>query len=390
MDISLAENKRYLRQHVNPILELLVAELMKAQPENPVKFMKQWLQANGTQLEHKIQERLAHRPEGILTTSESEEASDEELDTVQEQVEFKKLVNKADYKSQRISVSAEVYGEHNKKENFKPPVYPKSAQQKDNILGKLRNSFLFSALEPKELDVIANAMKEQQVTGGTTVIKQGDKGDDLYVVDSGTLDCFKLFPNENQPRFLLSYGPGDAFGELALLYNAPRAATIVAKTGCFLFTLDRETFNHIVKDAVIRRRTQYHTFLSKIELLASLTEVEKDKICDCLVIGHYKNGEYIIREGDKGNTFFFIIEGNCIATQKDKASHVEKKVYEFHQNDYFGELALLRDEPRAASIIAQSDATVASIDRSSFKRLLGPLEDILKRNAERYKTFVGK
>lgn len=390
MDASIAANKRYLRQNVNPILELLVAELMKNQPENPVQYMRQWLQSNGRSLEQKIHQRLVNRPEEILTTSESEEVSDEEMDTIQEQVEFKKLVNKPDYKNQRVSVSAEAYGEHNKKENFQPPVYPKSQQQKENILGKLKNSFLFSALENKEMEIIVNAMKEQSVETGTTVIKQGDNGDELYVVNSGQLDCFRQFPNESQPRFLLTYSAGDAFGELALLYNAPRAASIVAKTECTLFVLDRQTFNHIVKDAVIRRRNKYHQFLSKIELLDSLTEIEKDKVCDCLQIAHYKPHEYIIKEGDKGNTFYFILEGQCIATQKDKSSHVEKTVYEFGENDYFGELALLRDEPRAASVIAQTDVTVAFIDRSAFKRLLGPLEDILKRNAQRYDTFVGK
>jgi cAMP-dependent protein kinase regulator len=53
------------------------------------------------------------------------------------------------------------------------------------------------------------------------------------------------------------YQPGEAFGELALLYNAPRAATIIAKTECVLFSLDRQTFNHIVKDSAAKKREKY-------------------------------------------------------------------------------------------------------------------------------------
>lgn len=63
-------------------------------------------------------------------------------------------------------------------------------------------------------------------------------------------------------------------------------------------------------------------------------------------------------------------------------------MYEYVENDYFGELALLKDEPRAANIVATSELILASIDRSSFQRLLGPLEEILKRNVTRYETFV--
>ena len=90
-------------------------------------------------------------------------------------------------------------------------------------------------------------MNECQFKQGDDVIKQGDDGEVLYVVDSGELDCYKVFTEGAEETFLKTYVPGDAFGELALLYNAPRAATIRAKQDAVLFSLDRETFNNIVK-----------------------------------------------------------------------------------------------------------------------------------------------
>lgn len=56
--------------------------------------------------------------------------------------------------------------------------------------------------------------------------------------------------------------------------------------------------------------------------------------------------------------------------------------------DYFGERALLKNEPRAANVIAETDCVLVSMDRHSFKRLLGPLEMLLKRNFELYEKFT--
>jgi cAMP-dependent protein kinase regulator len=59
-------------------------------------------------------------------------------------------------------------------------------------------------------------------------------------------------------------------------------------------------------------------------------------------------------------------------------------VKKYATGDYFGEIALLRNEPRAASVIAKSNCSCVTIDRHSFKRMLGPLENILKRNIDLY------
>lgn len=109
---------------------------------------------------------------------------------------------------------------------------------------------MFKALGDDEMKIVVDAMQGVDFKAGETVITEGEPGSVLYVCETGQLDCSKkLTPGSDAETYLKTYEPGDAFGELALLYNAPRAATIKAKSDCHLWQLDRNTFNHIVKDA---------------------------------------------------------------------------------------------------------------------------------------------
>jgi len=103
------------------------------------------------------------------------------------------------------------------------------------------------------------------------------------------------------------------FGELALLYNAPRAASIQAKSEAVLFALDRSTFNNIVKDATIKKREQFEEVLSKVEILQSMDTYEKTQICDGLKEQHFPAGEFIIKEGDEGSRFYIVFKGALVA-----------------------------------------------------------------------------
>jgi len=72
-------------------------------------------------------------------------------------------------------------------------------------------------------------MEEKKFKSGDWVIKQGEDGAELYIVDTGELDCYKKFTKDQvEPTFLKKYVSGESFGELSLLYNAPRAASIKA------------------------------------------------------------------------------------------------------------------------------------------------------------------
>lgn len=247
-------------------------------------------------------------------------------------------------------MSAEVYGFYNPKQAFVPKVVEKDENQKETLRNLLRKIFMFKTLEEKDMNIVIDAMEERKYNADDVVIQQGDDGSELYVCYEGELNCSKIFSGKTESQFLKTYVPGEVFGELCLLYNTPRAASIVSKTDSVLFSLDRDTFNHIVKDAAMKNRTKFEEFLNRVDVLQGLDTYERNKLCDCLVIQNFEMNEYVIKEGERGDTFFMVMEGTGEATKKNEETGDEEVVYEYRDNMYFGELALLKDEPRAASI----------------------------------------
>ncbi len=106
-----------------------------------------------------------------------------------------------------------------------------------------------------------------------------------------------------------------------MLYNAKRAASITAETDCILLRLDRESFKHIVQDATIQRRQKYEGFMNKVEILETIDPYEKLQICDVVQNKHYADKEKIITAGEKGNTFYILMEGTAYASSTINLLH---------------------------------------------------------------------
>ena len=376
---ELEQAQNYLRTRVTGIIEKMTVDLMLHKPEDTVGFMVNWLEQKGPEVEQDFVRKVKNRPEGVETSESSGDEEEEVFELPKKRIAAQK---------QRKSVSAEVYGIYNPKGNFTPKVVPKSDEIRSKIRELLSSIFMFRHLEEKDMEIILDAVEVKQFSPNDMVIKQGDDGYELYIVGSGRLKCYKRFPDKNEDTYLKTYESGEVFGELSLLYNAPRAASIQAIEPSTLYSLDRETFNHIVKQSAIDNRNKYEEFLSQVEVLQTLDNYERSKLCDCLNILTFEANERIITEGEKGNTFYLIIEGQAVALKRNPNTSFEEEVYQYSEKMYFGELSLIRDQPRAASIVAKTKIKVASIDRNAFKRILGPLEDILKRNAEKYKKFI--
>ncbi|KAF7331900.1 hypothetical protein MKEN_00070300 [Mycena kentingensis (nom. inval.)] len=292
------------------------------------------------------------------------------------------------------------------------PVFPKTPDQLRRIKASIASNLIFRDLDEEQETGVLNAMQEKTSGKDEVVIRQGDEGEYFYVVESGLLHCYirpeplppawarasqTLTPEEMfvQPGYHPQFGkqvaecpPGSSFGELALMYGHPRAATVLSIEPSTLWALDRITFRTIILKAAHRRRTMYEQFLSTVPLLSSLDASERSKIADALVSTVYADGEAVVRQGDVGDAFFFVEEGEAIATKPDEGDSI---VGQLKKGDYFGELSLLRLAPRAATVsaVTRRDESlpklkVAALDAQSFTRLLGPLKELMERKAQRY------
>uniref|UniRef100_A0A8C7X124 cAMP-dependent protein kinase type II-alpha regulatory subunit n=1 Tax=Oryzias sinensis TaxID=183150 RepID=A0A8C7X124_9TELE len=185
------------------------------------------------------------------------------------------------------------------------------------------------------------------------------------------------------------YNNKGSFGELALMYNTPRAATIIATQEGALWGLDRATFRRLIVKNNAKKRRMYETFIESVPLLKTLEPNERMKIVDVLGMKQFLDGERIIAQGEKAECFYIVESGEVkimmkSKTKADHADNAEVEITRCSRGQYFGELALVTNKPRAASAYAVGDVKCLVIDVQAFERLLGSCKEIMKRNISHY------
>eukprot|EP00736_Rhodelphis_marinus_P000174 Rmarinus@m.19539 len=245
---------------------------------------------------------------------------------------------------------------------------PKSDDSRRAIEASMKEHFLFAGMKTEYLHRAVDVMFPVDVQSGDVVIKQGDKGDNFYVVESGS---FEVLVDGNQ---VLTYDNKGSFGDLALMYNAPRAATVRALTEAKLWAIDRIAFRRLMVAATSEDANEKRQFLRRVDLLKDLSEAEMTQLVEAMEVEDFNDGQEIIRQGEPGAKFYIIWEGDVKVTQG------EKELLRLKRGGHFGERALLTNEPRAASVTAIGNATCLSLSADMFQSMLGSLNDVLDRS----------
>lgn len=271
--------------------------------------------------------------------------------------------------NRRVSVSAEAMNPDKfKSDSWKPPVNDLTAELRAELAKTLSLNFLFQQLDTTSKATVVAALMKKEFSKGTEIITQGDVGDYFYIIESGTVDFYVNGTKVN------TSGDGSSFGELALMYNSPRAATATAASDVTCWALDRATFRRILLEGTFNRRIMYEDFLKDVKVLAGLSHQERLKLADALSTEIYHAGDNIVTEGETGDKFYLIESGNCEISKLG-----DGVIGTIGKGKYFGEVALLNDLPRQATVTALDTVIVAFLGKLGFTRLLGPALDVLRK-----------
>jgi CRP-like cAMP-binding protein len=281
-------------------------------------------------------------------------------------------------KLRRVEVSAEVMPSRTIMSTKERVVYPKDESSMQLLLKVLQSNVLFKGQSHGELRDCLDAFFPMRVEPGHLVIKQGTQGDNFYAVESGQLEILVSMGGAPPIRYGF-LGPGLGFGELALLYNMPRAATIRAVTEVELWALERNTFREILASHKLNRLNRTMEVLVKIAILSKLTTSEMQQVASAMDWEDFEEQAAIVRQGEVGEKFYIINKGEIVVTQLDANTGKENIIRKLKAGDHFGEMALFKDEMRSATCTAVTRVQCVTLERAHFIAMLGTLQELMDR-----------
>lgn len=269
-------------------------------------------------------------------------------------------------------------------------VHEKDFRSKQLIKDAILDNDFLKHLASGQIKKLVESMYRIEIPKGDYVIREGESGDHLYISDDGEFEVIK------DNLILGKMGSGKAFGELAILYNCKRTASIRGKSlnnftanlsssfsslsvlsDARVWVLDRRVFQHIMMRTGMETIEENINFLRSVPLLKHLGVDSLAKIADVLELEFYPTGTYIIRQDTSGDSFFLISQGNVKVTQRIPGTKIEEDIRELGRGDYFGEQALIKEDKRTANIIALCPGVEClTLDREAFRKFIGDLSEL--------------
>ncbi|CAJ1962601.1 unnamed protein product [Cylindrotheca closterium] len=308
-----------------------------------------------------------------LPPSQERQQKQQEKSKWRHEMRSKRLPNKSVVPAKMKNVMAAPM----KLADFEPPKFPKSSLDVETITSSIRANFLFEQLSKADLDTLVQAFEKVRVHLGEEIIKQGESGDYFYILGNGKV---KFVVNG---KVVGSAGAGKSFGELALLYTSPRAATVIADSNpTHLYRVDQKSFRYIMQTKAQETEGEKMKLLQSIAFLKDFAKPDLERLCNCMVMRKFKPKESIVTKGEVGNDFYILKEGSVEITEIEAGGKRFDDIT-LKPGAYFGERALITSEPRAANVIGKSEGSCFVIDRDTFEKVLGKFSKVILKSQDK-------
>jgi CRP-like cAMP-binding protein/Zn-dependent protease len=223
----------------------------------------------------------------------------------------------------------------------------------------------FDDLPEEVLSDLAGRVRLRILHTGEPVFRQGDRPDAFYIVRTGTVRIEDEDPETSDTRVLRTMGRGESFGEMGLLGGHRRQATVRAADEVELFEVDKGTFDRLLAEDM--RAPEFgHTMQALAELreLSVFHGLDSEQLNIILEHGEWitaAHGDELITQGEPGDRFYVIQSGRAEIVRDGAVLDAVSK------GMYFGEVALLRDVPRTATVVASTPMRLFVLDREGFE-----------------------
>lgn len=226
----------------------------------------------------------------------------------------------------------------------------------------------FEGLADDILSDLAGRVVLRSILPGQAVVRQGERSTAFYVIRKGTFHVDTEHPETDDIQRLATLGRGDSFGEIGLLQNSLRQATIRAEDEGEVFEIDKGTFDRLLADPI-----NAPTFGPTLQALAELRELPvfahlpTDRLAELLHHGQwvpFSAGDHLMEQGAVGDAFYAVASGQAdVLVDGNPVSTIAA-------GGFAGELALLRDAPRSATVVARTPMRAFRLNREGFDSLI--------------------
>lgn len=253
---------------------------------------------------------------------------------------------------------------------------------------KLKKVYFLRDLDEEALTAVEKVCVLRKFKKGEKIVEEGEKSDSLFIILSGKVHVFKM-DRDGAIKFMDELGEGNFFGEISLLTGKPRTATVVAGEDCTLYEISKNNIEKLEEEY-----PQIKTVLTdfyKIRILDSLlafsplfSDLDADDrkyVLTKFKPDVYQPGEVIVREGAEGD-FLFVIRSGTVEVKTKDIKGREIKLAELGPGDFFGEIALITNNPRTATVVALTRVGILKMTKEDFKEVIQLYPSVLERGIE--------